>query len=147
MVPERRILYVAQYHAHPDDKKHFEQKSEYTPFDGYASWTHIGSLSSGVDGALMDDQGRSLARRLIDPPQGPTVLPEAWCHTTSEMEIMEWERRVQWWQSFWENRDPDEIQEFADLYRKALDQIITQFKLNPKRIRERQEIYKQAFNL
>ncbi|MBN2261361.1 MAG: hypothetical protein JW735_00490, partial [Prolixibacteraceae bacterium] len=48
MIPERRILYVAQYHAHPDDLKHFEQKSEYTPFDGKASWTHIGSLSSGV---------------------------------------------------------------------------------------------------
>jgi hypothetical protein len=147
IVPERRILYVPQYHAHPDDFKHFTQQTQYTPFDGHASWTHIGSLSSGVDGALMDNQGRSLARRLIDPPKGETILPEAWCHTESEMEVMEWERRVQWWQSFWDNRDPEKIQEFADLYRKALDQIIIQFKLNKKRIKQRQLIYKEAFNL
>lgn len=144
MVPENRILYVPQYHAHPDDFKHYEQHAEYTPFDGKASWTHIGSLSSGVDGVLMDDQGRSLARRLIDPPKGPTVL-QSYCNT--EMEIMEFERRVQWWESFWDNRDPNEIKEFAELYRKALDQIIDQYKLNRKRILQRQQIYKEAFNL
>lgn len=144
MVPERRIMYVPQYHAHPDDYKHYERRSEYTPFDGDARWTHIGSLSSGVDGILMDDQGRSLTRRLIDPPKGETVLPP-YCNT--EMEVMEFERRVQWWESFWLNRDIDEIPEFAELYRKALDQIITQYKLNKKRILQRQQIYKEAFNL
>lgn len=147
MVPERRILYVPQYHAHPDDLIHYQTHAPYTPFDGHAGWTHIGSLSSGVDGALMDDQSRSLARRLIDPPGGPTKLPEAWCHTSSEMEVMEWERRVQWWDSFWQNRDTKEIPEFAELYRRALDQIIDQYHLKIKRIIQRQAIYKEAFNL
>lgn len=144
MIPENRILYVPQYHAHPDDKKHFENHAEYTPFDGHAAWTHIGSLSSGVDGLLMDNEGRQLARRSIEPPKGPTILPN-YCNT--EMEVMEFERRVQFWLTFWENRDPDEIKEFAELYKQAIDRIITQYKLNPKRIKERQEIYKAAFNL
>lgn len=147
MVPERRIMYVPQYHAHPDDLKHYESRSGHTPFDGRAHWTHIGSLSSGVDGALMDDRNRSLSRRLLDPDGGPTTLPEAWCHTNSEMEVMEWERRVQWWYSFYENRDLDEIPEFAELYRQALEQIIVQYKLNRKRIMQRRQVYKQAFNL
>lgn len=145
-VPQSRILYIPQYHAHPDDILHSEQNAPYTPFDGHASWTHIGSLSSGVDGALMDDQNRPLARRLIDPPGGPTILPEAWCHGT-EMEKKEWERRVQWWLSFWENRDFDEINEFAELYKKALDQIVAQFKLNMKEIKKRQRIYKEQLGL
>lgn len=144
MIPEKRILYVPQYHAHPDDYKHYEQHTEYTPFDGHASWTHIGSLSSGVDGLLMDDQCRPLARRLIDPPKGVTILPD-YCNT--EMEVMEFERRVQWWQSFWLNRDPEEIKEFSDLYRRAIDRIIVQYKLNRKRILQRQQIYKEVFNL
>jgi len=147
IVPERRILYVPQYHAHPDDAKHFEQRAEYTPFDGLASWTHIGSLSSGVSGAIMDDQGRSIAKRFTEPPHGPTVLPSAWCDTTSEMQVMEWERRVQWWLTSWEHRDIEQIKEFAELYKKGLDQLIIQFKLNTKRIQQRQRIYKEAFNL
>lgn len=147
MISENRICYVPQYQAHPDDTKHFEQRAEYTPFDGKASWTHIGSLSSGASGAIMDDQGRSIAKRLIEPPHGPTVLPSAWCDVTSEMQVMEWERRVQWWLTSWEHRDLEQIREFAELYKKGLDQLITQFKLNPKRIQQRQRIYKEAFGL
>jgi hypothetical protein len=144
MVPESRIIYTPQYHAHPDDVKHFEQKTEYTPFDGKACWTHIGSLSTGIGGILMDDQGRCLENRLIDPPKGPTILPR--CCTT-DMEKLEFERRVQFWMTFWENRDPDEIKEFADLYGAAISRIITQYQLSPKRIKERQRIYREAFNL
>ena len=145
MVPESRIFYCKQYHAHPDDYDHYT-KQIYL-FDGQAPWTHIGSLSSGVDGAIMDDQGRSLARRLLMPPQGPTVLPAAWCDITSDFSKMEWERRVQWWLTFWETRDPDEIPEFAELYKKGLDQMISQFQLKIKRIRQRQAIYKERLGL
>ena len=141
-VPQSRILYLPQYHASPDDAKNYEAHRYL--FDGKAPWTHIGSLSSGVSGALMDDHGRSLSRRLLDAPKDKTILPSAWCDTTSELAKMEWERRVQCWLTFWEHRDLDEIQEFAGAYRMAIDQIIGQFKLNMGRIKERQVIYKHA---
>lgn len=137
LVPENKIYYVKQYHCHPDDIKHFEQRKEI--FDGFASWCHIGSLSSGVGGVLMDDNGRALAKRLIDPPRGVSVIP-AVCN--SEMEQMEWERRVQMWLTFYENREIGKIEEFAELYRLAVYRIIDQLNLNIKRIKQRQEIYK-----
>jgi len=87
MVPENRICYFPQYHAHPDDYKHYEQKRYL--FDGHAPWCHIGSLSSGVSGAIMDDQGRSLSKRTHEEPHGPTILPAAWCDITSEFSQME----------------------------------------------------------
>lgn len=144
-IPQNRILYLPQYHASPDDVKNHEYHRYL--FDGKAPWTHIGSLSSGISGALMDDHGRPLSRRLLDAPKEETVLPSAWCDVTSESAKMEWERRVQFWLTFWENRDPKEIQEFAEIYRIALDQLIHQFRLNIGRIKERQVIYKQALGL
>lgn len=140
MIPEDRIWYVNQYHAHPDDYKHFTE-NKYL-FDGRAPWTHIGSLSSGVSGAIMDDQGRSIAKRTREEPHGPTVLPLAWCDLNSDFSKMEWERRVQWWLTFYERRDPNEIPEYAELYKRGLDQLVSQFHLQIKRIRQRQEIYK-----
>ena len=147
MVPEDRIKYVPQYHAHPDDLLHAETMAEYTPFDGRACWTHIGSLSSGISGAIKDDQNRAVERRKIDPPNGPTVLPQSWCADGSEDGKKEWERRVQFWLTYWERRDPNEIEDFAQVYKLGLDQLIAQFRLRPKQIQLRQKIYKERLNL
>lgn len=136
MTTEDRILYVPQYHGHPDDYDHYTAHSNL--FDGNAPWCHIGSLSSGVGGILTDEQGRSLTRRLLDPPRGSDKLP-SYCN--SEFEQREFERRVQWWLTFWENREPNEIPAFADLYKQAIDRIIVQYKLSLKRIKQRQAIY------
>lgn len=137
MVPESRICYVPQYHGSPEDMDNFE-KRQYL-FDGSATWTHIGSLSSGVGGILRDGNNRALARRLIDPPEPETKLPSQWCQ--SEGEHREFERRVQWWLTFWENRQHDEIEEFAQLYHDAIYQIIRQFGLSETAIKKRQLIY------
>jgi len=145
MVPDERIFYVPQYHAHPDDAKHYEEGRFI--FDGRAPWVHIGSLSSGVSGAIMDDQGRSIAKRTREEPHGPTVLPLAWCDIESDFAKMEWERRVQWWLTFYEQRDPEALQEYAQLYRAGLDQLISQFHLRIKRIQQRQAIYQSALGL
>lgn len=143
MVPESRILYIPQYHGHPQDLEHYEQRKYL--FDGQAPWTHIGSLSSGVGGLLMDDQNRALTRRLIDPPRGPTQLNLAWCQT--DMERGEFERRVQWWLTFWEKAKPitdkygGEVSAFHTLYGNAIVRIIEQYKLSLKTIKRRQEAY------
>lgn len=137
MVMENRINYVKQYHGHPDDVEHFHKS--HSLFDGSAAWCHIGSLSSGVGGILADDQNRALARRKIDPPKGPTKLLNG---PQSDFERREYERRVQWWLTFWESREWRKIDDFADAYKKAIDQIIDQYQLSLPRIRERQAVYR-----
>ena len=140
MIPEDRIFYVKQYHAHPSDMEHYQRGTNL--FDGFCPWMHIGSLSSGPSGAIMDDQGRSISKRTREEPHGPTVLPQSWCDVNSDFAKMEWERRVQWWLMFWELRDPDAIPEYAALYKAGLDQLISQFQLNIRRIQQRQKVYR-----
>jgi len=145
MIPIERIFIVPQYHGHPSDLQHY-QESKYL-FDGKASWTHVGSLSSGVGGILRDDHDRALARRLIDPAKAQTELPLAWCQ--SEQEHEEWERRAQWWLTFIEyfninNQEgiSEDFYNFAKLYGRAVNQLISQYGLRRKSIQQRQEVYK-----
>lgn len=135
--PEHLFYYIPQYHGSPDDLAHFEQ-GKYL-FDGKAPWVHVGSLSSGVGGVLMDDEGRALIRRTREPSKGKAQLGN-WCN--SEGEKREWERRVQWWLTFYEQREVDEITEFAELYRKAIERVINQYDLSLTNIRQRQKAYR-----
>lgn len=138
IVDWQRIYYMPQYHAHPDDLDHYNRKTGI--FTGGAVWTHIGSLSSGIGGVLRDEQDRALVRRTVDEPKGQTILPKQWCQTDAERG--EWERRVQWWLTFWEHADPTpEVQELYKLYKKAIDRVIEQFGLDINRIKKRQYVY------
>lgn len=140
MIPKNRILSIPQYHGHPDDVEHFRVKQRHTPFDGMSPWCHIGSLSSGVGGILRDENNRPLARRLIDPAAGPTELPREWIR--SDFEKREFERRTQWWFTFWQFADQDRgNEEFYDLYGRAVLRIIGQFGLSMREIRHRQIAY------
>jgi len=140
MIPKNRILTIPQYHGSPDDLEHFETK--YNLFNGFAFWTHVGSLSSGTHGALIDDSGRRLARRFIDPPVTPIIKNQA----NTEQERREWERRVQWWKTFAEYSAslgiPDNVKDFYNEYLKAIERIIKQFSLSRRNIEKRQAIYK-----
>lgn len=143
LVPESKIIYLPQYHGSPDDTMHYE-KHQYL-FDGYAPWTHIGSLSTGVGGILQDEFSRPLAARKVLEAGKPTQLDTQYCQ--SEGEHKEFERRVQWWLTFWEKAGPlldpmkTELQEFYTLYGKAVNRIIEQYGLNISNIRQRQRIY------
>lgn len=141
MIPQDRIFCVPQYHGHPDDMEHYVTHRAHTLFEGNAPWCHIGSLSSGVGGILKDEHNRALARRLVDPEGGATVLPKEWCQ--SDFEKREFERRVQWWLTFWEASTPTVgTEEFYELYGKAVHRIIEQFGLNMRAIQQRQLAYK-----
>ena len=143
MVPEKYIKYIPQYHGHPDDLKHFEQQSDL--FDGHAPWCHIGSLSSGVHGILMDSEKRPLATRVSNPTQySGQCLP---CLAKTEMEHFEYERRLQWWLTFVEFYEKqsaivDPIPEFRKMYNEAILTAVGQMQLSIKRIRKRQWAYK-----
>ena len=141
LVPGDRINYIPQYHGHPLDIEHSE-KNQYL-FNGHAPWCHIGSLSSGIGGLIKDDENRALTRRNIDPPAGPTVLGNG---PTNEMETMEYERRVQWWDMFYNQSSPDGLPELRELYRQGIERIIIDFRLSRKRIERRKRIYTKLIN-
>lgn len=140
LVPEKYIKYIPQYHGHPDDLRHYEERNNL--FDGHAPWCHIGSLSSGVHGILMDDQNRPLATRVSKPEvKGQDLLTLA----KTEMEQYEYERRLQWWLRFVEfylEKDKENpIKDFAQQYTEAVTRAIGLMKLSIKRIRRRQSAY------
>ena len=137
MIPQDRIKYVPQYHGSPEDLDHASRG--YNLFDGLAPWCHVGSLSSGVGGILQDGHGRTLSRRLIDEDKGENYPIPNYCQT--EQEKNEFERRVQWWLTFWQKREPGKIDDFADLYKSAIDDIINQYGLSSRRIERRQKVY------
>lgn len=151
MIPEAKIKYLPQYHGHPEDLRH-HQESVYL-FDGNAPWTHVGSLSSGINGLLKDGNDRELAQRKTREPKDKTELPVQYCQ--SEMEHKEFERRVQWWKSaieyFTKTTDVEsissEFREFSNLYAQAVDQLISQFGLSRKSIERRQLVYKELMQI
>lgn len=136
-----QIVYVDQNHANPEDIKHYEDKKYI--FKHPIDWIHIGSLSSGFHGLLRNQHGRALALRKYQGNEDHN-LPNA---PTTEMEKYEYERRVQIWLTAYENRQQDALEDLAQDYWYALNNIIMQFKLSMKRIRRRQRIYKDAFNI
>lgn len=137
MVPKNRIRCIPQWHGSPNDLEDFEKRVDL--FSGNAFWCHIGSLSSGIGGVLCDDFGHSLSRRDGEPAYVHALLPDC-CSTDNEKK--EWERRIQWWLTFWENREVGKIDYFAAEYRKAIDRVIVQYGLSIKNIRRRQKAYK-----
>ncbi len=133
------IRMIPQYHGSPHDYEH--SASGYNLWDGNAPWVHVGSLSSGTHGVLMDDENRPLAYRTVKPPGGKSVLGN-FCN--SENERLEWERRVQWWLTalqYYRAHGDGSIDDFADAYHKAIYRVIEQYSLNEGRIQQRQRIY------
>jgi hypothetical protein len=139
MVKKERIGFVPQYHGSPLDLDDYSKRRNL--WDGLAPWVHVGSLSTGVGGILLDDFGRPLARRKIDPAKQESKLPN---HCNTAQERLEFERRVQWWLTFWEYANPTpETKDFYEQYEHAIQRIINQFGLNKKNILKRQAIYKE----
>ena len=127
-----RFHYENQYHASPFDIKDYEEKKNL--WDGKASWVHIGSLSSGLSGMLVDDNQVPLVDRLTGKPRPielPASIPD------------EWARRIQMWQTFYDNSNPEKIPEFREEYRKAVDRLYRICGVNPKTVKRRQAMYKE----
>lgn len=129
-----RIETLPQYHGSPYDLDEHAKNSGL--WDGVAGWVHTGSLSSGINGVLIDDELRPLGNKKIQYPEFPN-----YCHTDGER--LEWERRVQWWQMFYDFSEPDKIVELRDSYGKAINRLIKEYQLNTDNIRHRIKIYKQ----
>ena len=127
---------VPQWHLNPSDVEDFHANRGI--FGQPIEWFHIGSLSSGVGGVLVDDNGRRLGRRPVDAPLSPVILPTL-CN--SDGERLEWHRRLTWWLTAWEKADPRKLLEFHDIYGRAIRRVIVEYKLSEKQLRIRQVIY------
>jgi len=138
LVSEKYIKYVPQYHGSPEDIRNFEEHTHL--FDGSAPWCHIGSLSSGIHGILLDEENRALAYRINKPEIKRDIDWGTLAKT--EMEKYEFERRLQWFLTFVEFGDQSELPEFRQLYKDAITRAIGYMQLSIKRIRRRQDAYK-----
>lgn len=151
MVPVERILLLPQYHTHPFDYEHYVKQYQYSPFNGKASWLHVGSLSSGILGLIRDSHDRPLAYAESMEKKSETILPVQLCQT--DMERREFERRVQAWHRALEvtlQVGYPHLNSIADIsiaYMNGLDRIIDQFKLNRKNILKMKRIYNEVFGL
>ena len=124
--------YENQYHGSPHDIQQYDNGQNL--WDGKSFWTHVGSLSSGIGGVLVDDQGRKLVERSFSEP-APFIVPPA--------RIDEWARRIQWWQTFYDTSDPNKIPEFREEYRKAINRLTVETKVGNKKILKRLRIYRE----
>ena len=137
IIPQERILTIPQYHADPNDITFHENKKFL--FNGLSSWTHVGSLSTGVGGVLTDDQNRPLSKRKIWEPQELQQGKNA----NSAGEVLEWARRISFWLRFYEFADSNRgSEEFYELYGKAIHKLIIKNDIPYTTIRRFKKIYK-----
>ena len=129
--------YENQYHLSADDIEAFHNGMNV--FDGRAKWLHVGSLSSGINGILVDSEGRSLGKRTIQKP-GDAISD--WRPNTED-EKLEIERRIVWFLLAFQYSKPERLPELREEYAKAIEQCIANYALSQSRIGKRKNIYKE----
>lgn len=131
---------VEQYHGNLDDINAYRRKTFL--FDGECPWLHNGTLSSVIEDIFTDDHGVPLAFRKA--PDTPFLVPD---HMTAEKGEME--RRLSWAllavDRFWD--ECEEIAEFRNLYKKAIEKYVAKFSLSMGRIILGVNIYKELIGL
>ena len=135
-VPQSRIKYIPQYHGYAHDLDDYLRSQNL--WDGHCPWVHVGSLSSGVGGSLRDDRNRPLTQRKLPNVQTSPIAP------ISDNDKKEWERRVQWWLTFYQTAQPtitENEQDFYNQYGGAVTRLIETLALSMQHIRSRQNAY------
>lgn len=115
------IWYEPQFHGNTDDMPDHDRGEGIWSPDCY--WTHAGSLSTGITNLL--DISRDLPEGMVKTDQ----------------EKLELERRIMYWEIFWENAVPIGIEKFHEDYGKAITRIIMHYELNEGRINQRKRAY------
>lgn len=133
-----RFEKISSCHGRAEDVQHYINSENI--FDGRCSYVHVGSLSSGLSGFLLDSTGRPMSDRMNAAPRS---LPD---YGRTEGEKMELERRVQWWQralSYCRSMGliDDTVEEFAREYEAAIARVINHYRLSNKRLAHRQDAY------
>lgn len=131
-----KILNVPQHHCHPMD-----YNGTVTPYGALwprAKFFHMGSLSSGIQSSLLDENGIALAD-LNNASATPSKISIP--NTTDEK--LELERRVAWWRQSYElykNVLPED--RFTRGYAYAIQHLIITCSLSTERLDRWTNIYK-----
>jgi hypothetical protein len=144
-----KVDLVDQYHAMAEDMQFFEKKIR--AWSGEAKWCHLGSLSSMMTNFLFDDAGFPLESRkssLRPPTIDPFKIPQPENQQDNGPK-QDLESRVANCLLAWEKmqEECEEITEFRDQYRRAIDRLISSFELSIGRIRDKIQAYKILYTL
>ena len=139
-----RIEWIEQYHAQVDDPD-FERQG-YRAWNGEARWVHIGSLSSMMMNFLLDDEGYPLMHRGVGTPHTNFPMPKEIEEDAGKQEIESRFAHTILAYEYAKDRCSD-IQEFVDVYGRALDKPIYAMGLQKDRIRYRVNMYRRLYGI
>lgn len=132
-----KILEIPQYHLSPDDEINLANNRGV--FDGECGYMHFGSLSSGIENTLLDQNNKPLKDRK-KPNCGEVNLKK---RDLTPMEKLELERRVVWWNEAY-RLNQQLFGEFGDAYGKAIEKLIIECKLSRENINNMLKMYKEV---
>ena len=142
-VQNLEIDFIEQYHAMAEDAMFYEQKQRM--WDGKCKWTHWGSLSGMMTNFLLDRKGRPLENRTrITEEKDPFDIKNS-DNIDSEGVRMDFESRIANIMLAYEQteKECDEIADFREEYKEAIDRVISVFRLDHSRIHNKIRIYKE----
>lgn len=130
-----RIHSMPQYHLNVNPMEDYNDQKNI--WDGLAAWMHVGSLSSGINGILVDDKGRPLGRRRVAEPS-----PNPWpIKPNNENEKMEYERRLVWFILAHQYSKPERLTDLRDEYKAAIGRVVDAFGLSSTRMEKNKLIF------
>ena len=141
------VDYIEQHHSMAEDLMFYEQKQRM--WAGGCKWVHWGSLSSMMTNFLLDKDGKPLeSRTYITETKDPYDIKNS-----DPMELegvkQDFESRVANTMLAFEltEKECDEISDFREEYRGALDRLVQVFHLRMDQVLRRMRIYKELMEL
>jgi hypothetical protein len=132
-----KIGYIPQFKAYPIDP-YLARNAEWT-FCGLAKWIHAGSLSSGVNMYLRDEENRPL----FEPEKGQFKL--------TQFDHEDFVMRCAWWHLALETAGGTltrmGLGKFADNYAFAIHRLMDEAKITKKELEERMDLYARLMNI
>ena len=143
-----RVKEVPQYHA--NNLWEEDKRKEINVFSPDCSWFHVGSLSSGINGNLVHDNGWPLAYyhtkakeegKPIDIPNRPGNIHEK----------REYQRRLAFYRMAYEifqNRiERSSIADFGEAYGRSLTRMTKHYNLDTGEIEAQKNAYRSILNI
>lgn len=128
------ILEIPQYHCSPDDFQNKERGLGI--FDGECGYMHLGSLSSGIESYLIDEDGCPLA----DREAGIKAIDPKPVENTPEMQ-----KRVMWWRHC-SSKHGGQIPTFWIPYSLSLGEVIKKSEIDYDDLDKWEELYMGVIN-
>lgn len=126
-----KILEIPQYHCSPDD--FINKENNWSIFDGECGYMHLGSLSSGIESYLSDENNIALTDRESGFSAEPKPIDQS-----NEMK-----RRVMWWKHCFE-RSKGFLPWFDSVYLGAIIKLSSQLK--ESELNEWENMYMEVIN-